>query len=197
MLLARKKVAAANRAVNYGVMRYSHKNGIGVQDVTKAINRSVYTWASRTKRFATWCAITVNPATHDLVACNAAFSTGFIWGNGKKITDLCGPQESTPPLGLREDLTARVQTTTLMPGEAVVLATDGLVAAKNTTGAEYGMSRLHAVLCRGWSDADDLGVRIEDDLIDHCTGATMSDDVVILCITRDRITYQRKSAAGV
>jgi serine phosphatase RsbU (regulator of sigma subunit) len=72
----------------------------------------------------------------------------------------------------------------LGPGDALILYTDGVVEARDATGALYGTDRLAALLgsCAGRSAAG-IARRIELDVLSHA--AVTNDDVAILVLRRE------------
>ena len=86
-------------------------------------------------------------------------------------------------LGLFPDAAIGDQRAQLLPGDAIVLYTDGVVEARDPeTGEFFGQARLEALLsqCAGRT-ADGIARRLELAVIDHQVGQTI-DDVAILVV---------------
>jgi serine phosphatase RsbU (regulator of sigma subunit) len=91
--------------------------------------------------------------------------------------------ESGMLLGLFPDASIVDQRLRLLPGDAIVLYTDGVIEARNPTSGEFfGQERLEALLsqCAGRT-ADGIARRLELAVIDHQAGQTL-DDVAILVV---------------
>jgi len=87
------------------------------------------------------------------------------------------------PLGIQEEATYESGETVLQPGDWLLIFTDGLVEALNSSGEEYGEPRMLNVLQAGASaSADELLRRMMSDL-DIFVGATpQHDDVTCMLV---------------
>jgi phosphoserine phosphatase RsbU/P len=76
----------------------------------------------------------------------------------------------------------------LMPGEALVLYTDGITEARSPDGGFFGEDRLRRLLgsCAG-CDAVTFAQRIKDDVLDFQEGDPRDDLAVLVLRARDRV----------
>jgi serine phosphatase RsbU (regulator of sigma subunit) len=89
---------------------------------------------------------------------------------------------SCPPIGLSSEDSCEITSEALMPGDVLVLYTDGVTEAGNRQGEEFGMERLFATVREGAvSSAEDLMSRIYGAAADFC-GDDFDDDVTILVV---------------
>jgi phosphoserine phosphatase RsbU/P len=92
--------------------------------------------------------------------------------------------ETSLPLGVDRDVDYAPCTLPLMPGESLLLYTDGITEAMNTKDELYGFERLLAML---GSDADGvnlLGRRVLDDVKRFVGARPQSDDMCLACFGR-------------
>jgi sigma-B regulation protein RsbU (phosphoserine phosphatase) len=89
---------------------------------------------------------------------------------------------SCPPLGLSPEEICEQTAEDLMTGDVLVFYTDGVTEAENRVDEEFGMERLSATVCSGFSlSAEDLMTNIYNAAADFC-GDDFNDDVTILVV---------------
>lgn len=88
-----------------------------------------------------------------------------------------------PALGVFEDMPFREQTLTLVPGDMVLLFTDGVNEAFNMEEEEYGYDRVEAFLANHPNlDPEELVRGLRADVAAWAGQKEQSDDVTILAI---------------
>jgi len=87
------------------------------------------------------------------------------------------------PVGLWPDMTYEETTTTLLPGERLVLYTDGILACLDPAGTPYSLEQLQNLLTtHAAAPVKEVLQRIQDDLEAWSQGADPPDDISILII---------------
>ena len=91
-----------------------------------------------------------------------------------------------PPLGVNFDnpITESQSTLTLMPGDRLLLASDGLTEAMNATGEYLGIHGVEPIICDRSATSETVVARLHEVLIEHCGGPSTTDDVTLLCVDR-------------
>lgn len=90
---------------------------------------------------------------------------------------------SCPPLGMFPLEICELSSTELIPGDVLVLYTDGVTEAENRLGEEFGTERLSAILQRGSSlPADGLMTEIFSSAADFSGEVGFGDDVTIVVV---------------
>jgi sigma-B regulation protein RsbU (phosphoserine phosphatase) len=89
------------------------------------------------------------------------------------------------PLGLFSSSRYNLHRVRLEPGDSVLLFTDGISEARNTTGKEYGVTRLSNVAGErhGWVPQELLAACLKD-VNQHASGARQTDDQALMVIHR-------------
>ena len=90
-----------------------------------------------------------NPANGSLVYANGGHNPPIIAHADGTSTVL--PQTGGIALGIMPDIQYEKKAITLLPGDALVLYTDGVTEAMNAQNEEFEMARLRAVLAEAWS----------------------------------------------
>jgi len=112
---------------------------------------------------------------------NAGHDWPFVIRAGTDPTLLSGA--SGPPLGALDDFDYRVQRQQLMPGEMLLLYTDGVTEAQNSARSFYGESRLKQALASHTpSDAKAAIEVVRDDVRRFVAGAEQFDDITLLAV---------------
>jgi serine phosphatase RsbU (regulator of sigma subunit) len=90
---------------------------------------------------------------------------------------------SCPPIGMFMQEKCELISTQLVPGDVLVLYTDGLTEAANRSAEEFGTERLSAVLQRGCSlPAEALMTEMYKSAADFCGETGFQDDVTLLVV---------------
>jgi sigma-B regulation protein RsbU (phosphoserine phosphatase) len=123
----------------------------------------------------------LDPATGQLEYVSAGHPFPFLRRADGRVEEL---GEGGLPLGIREPLPYRPGTTTLAPGDLLVLYTDGLVEATDPRGAEaFGYERLQA-LAAGGGEPQPLHDRILAAFDTHTAGEPLLDDLTLVVVAR-------------
>ena len=132
--------------------------------------------------FVTMFAGVIDGETGQVEFCNAGHEDPHIISADGTVRVLeC---DGGPPLCVFEGFPYPNETVTLAPGETLVITTDGVTEARNTTGAFYGHDRLEAGLGRMAGEAD-LNTGLDALVRDVRTfedGADPTDDLTLMAI---------------
>jgi serine phosphatase RsbU (regulator of sigma subunit) len=136
--------------------------------------------------FVTVFAAVLDAQTGALEYCNAGHERPYVVATGR------GPKEqlraaSGPPLCVMEDYAYAAAKTRLRRGDCLVLFTDGVTDARNTTGEMFGRPRLEALLAALPSDArpEAITTAIQNAVTRFAAGTEPADDVAILVLRWD------------
>jgi adenylate cyclase len=132
--------------------------------------------------FVTMFAGVLDLATGALFYSNAGHDPPLILREGVEPRELkC---DSGPPIGALDDFKYRVQRWKMVPGEMLLLYTDGVTEAQNAAGGFYGLSRLRQVLEERQSaaGAQEVIELVRNDVRRFVAGGEQSDDLTLLAL---------------
>jgi len=87
------------------------------------------------------------------------------------------------PLGMFSDTRYRTQSLSLVPGDRLIIISDGLYGARSPGGAIYGDAALAAALRSARMQDPNEAVRfVISDLLAHGEGADLADDAIAVCL---------------
>jgi len=87
------------------------------------------------------------------------------------------------PVGLLEMATYEVRSTKLLPGDKLVICTDGLTEARDERGRFFDMKRLRAAVAANWRmSASELHDHVLDELRSFSGGAVQNDDITLVVV---------------
>jgi sigma-B regulation protein RsbU (phosphoserine phosphatase) len=119
--------------------------------------------------------------TGEIVYCNAGHNPPYLLKQNGAVEML--PMSANPMLGAIDGIDYQESTIKLDTGDALVMFTDGVTEAMNTSNEEFGEKRLEATLeemirqsCQQIIDA------IREDVSAFTIGAEQSDDITMLAI---------------
>ena len=102
---------------------------------------------------------------------------------GNEIREL---EQPSYPLGVRNDTVYHRTEHPLLPGDVLLLLTDGYVEAVNNEGLDFGWDRLaRRLLALEDTDTQRLVGALSEDLSDHLGGARQQDDVTLVAVRFD------------
>lgn len=134
-------------------------------------------------RFITLLFVTINPSTGDLVSVNAGHLPGLIRRRNGNIDRL---SDGGIALGMFEASCYTTQTTTLEPGDLLVLYSDGITEAENPAGVPFDEEGLLALIQAHAGDPDlrNIGAAIIKAVERHAQDVRFADDLTVLLARR-------------
>ena len=122
--------------------------------------------------------------------CNAGHCP-LVWARRTEITNL---NATGIPLGILRDSSYTMTMVQLEPGESLVLYTDGLTEALDSSGQEYGIDRVVRLMAamRKLSAAAAIDAYL-DDLTAFLAGSSKHDDLTIMVVKRSEVLDQRSA----
>ncbi len=160
---------------------YASEYGLDPGQVLSAVNRRMLS-DSRSGLFATLIYGVLDTATGVLTYGNAGHNPGYlVRRDGIEELGATGI-----PVGMLGDQSWTTAETTIPPGSALVLYTDGVTDAVNQDGVDYGQGRLadSAERLVGLS-AREVRVGLMEDVREFVDGADQEDDMTFLIMVRE------------
>jgi serine phosphatase RsbU (regulator of sigma subunit) len=103
-----------------------------------------------------------------------------------------------PPLGFRPTYPCKTQEFPLLPGESLILYSDGIVEAFNSRGESFGFERLQNLIAQHHDCSPSDLISILEKTLRDFTGRTgTEDDVTFLVIKRRKATANPSNNAGI
>ncbi len=134
-------------------------------------------------RFITLGIVILDPRSHTLTIVNAGHLPPLLrQRNG--ILKQIGTQTSGLPLGIQHETVYSQSQVQIEPGDAVVMATDGVTEAMNPAHEIYGTPRLMAFLKKAPPEAERLGEAIVAEIEAFAAGFAQRDDICLICFHR-------------
>jgi sigma-B regulation protein RsbU (phosphoserine phosphatase) len=115
----------------------------------------------------------------EVIYVNAGHLPPLIWNSpGERYAALRG--SGGPPLGIVPEQCYASQAISISRGDCILLATDGLVEAKNDKGERFGWDRLEECLRSGGSDIESVKSRIASHLSQFVGECPQADDTTLV-----------------
>ena len=136
--------------------------------------------------FVTLLYAVYDPATGEVSYANGGHNTPVVVHADGSYTIL--PMTGGIALGVMPDFEFDQDSVKLLPGDTLVLYTDGVTEAMNEDGEEYGMDRLCEVLAAAPSiQAQDISDTIFESIREFAGEAPQSDDITCLTLHRSEV----------
>jgi sigma-B regulation protein RsbU (phosphoserine phosphatase) len=175
--------AAVEIAMFDAVLRTYHptvEEFSGPGDVLTYANRYFFTRMLRGS-FITAFVSNYDPVSRTLHYANAGHPPPFI--KRKQQTDLVALQCNVGfPLGIDQQAKWQSASEPMMPGDLLVMYTDGITEAKSSSGEEFGLRRLQDCIASSPSSADVCLTRIQQAVEHHRGNMPVNDDLTLLVI---------------
>jgi len=145
-------------------------------------------------RFVTLFYADLDPKTGALAFLNAGHNPPLIVHAGGTMEQLAA---GGLPLGIMADADFREGNTKLLPGDVLVIYSDGVTEAVSPTGEEFGPTRLYEAVARNM-DGSAAGIRdrIESALTKFSQGTPAADDITLVIVKRLAEAAEVGAAAG-
>ncbi len=150
--------------------------------VVGELNRTVYRLAPR-NMFVTACYVMLDKKTGDIDYVTAGHEPLLlIKSRSREVKQL---RTSGIALGLQADTSFQSQHTSMADGDTLLLYTDGLVETENTSGDEFGISRLESLLhSTPAKSPQEISELILSEITAHRNKNTQADDISMVIIRR-------------
>jgi sigma-B regulation protein RsbU (phosphoserine phosphatase) len=177
--------AALYMALNWTLIRtYAAEYPTQPELVCQAVNHRILR-DTHADMFVTAFYGILNPASGTLIYSNAGQNPPHLYsgksGNGVQRLSATGK-----PLGMFEDETWKKGVALLLPGDVLVLYTDGVVEAQDSQDAAFGEDRLlRSVQANMGRPAQDIQDAIVADVSEFIGGAPQYDDITLVVLARE------------
>jgi phosphoserine phosphatase RsbU/P len=141
-----------------------------------AVDRQLHA-CSPAERYATLFYGVFDEDTRTLHYVNAGHNPAMVIRANGDVTRL---EASAPPVGLLKEPVYQSETVSLYPGDLIVAYTDGFVEATNTSGEEWGIAGLLAVVKRCRPRQPERIVESAFAALDEFSSDNQTDDATIL-----------------
>ncbi len=173
-----KGMSAALMSVAIGGMVHLYNFSRGIKNFAASLNEYFYR-TFEGEQFVTGIFLDFDKASGKIEICDAGHSMLYLLRGGK--IRRFRTKEENPPLGISSDFPSNTGIVSLMPGDIVVVCTDGIEDQKNPAGEKYGLERfLHFVNHKRKSDFAEILQFVFSDIKDFRQNQPQDDDISIL-----------------
>lgn len=130
--------------------------------------------------------------TRSLVFTNAGHCVPLL-RRGDRVFPLQAERAHTPPLGITAELEAGEARVQLLPGDMLIMVSDGILEARDPRGNEYGLSRLSRRIRTARGNTEDVIKAILADIDSHTSEQAQGDDMTIVAMAIDQRRAKRKT----
>ncbi len=134
-------------------------------------------------RFVTFVLIILDTINHKISLANAGHMSPMVRRADGSIEEFDDSVVGVP-LGVIEDMEYTLQERDILPGESVVVYTDGVSEAMNHASDLYSMERLKEIVSASPADVVQLGTAIRADVKKHANGRPQNDDITLMVFGR-------------
>jgi serine phosphatase RsbU (regulator of sigma subunit)/pSer/pThr/pTyr-binding forkhead associated (FHA) protein len=134
-------------------------------------------------RFVTFEIVVIDPETHECAIVNSGHMAPIIRRADGGLEEP-GADEAGLPLGIMDDIEYQQNTTTLQPGETLILYTDGIPEAANEQGQQYTIGRMREQISASDGSPEGIGKAIIADVRSHLGDRAQDDDMCLVVLRR-------------
>ncbi len=143
--------------------------------------------------FATLVYCIYDLETRSLVFTNAGHCVPLL-RRGDRVFPLQAERAHTPPLGVTPDLEAGEARVQLLPGDMLIMVSDGILEARDPHGTEYGLTRLSRRVRTARGSAEEVIKAILADIDAHTADQAQGDDMTIVAMGIEQRRAKRRTA---
>jgi serine phosphatase RsbU (regulator of sigma subunit) len=134
-------------------------------------------------RFVTFVLIMLDTVNHKISLANAGHMSPMVRKVDGSIEEFDDSVVGVP-LGVMEDMEYTLQERSILPGESVVVYTDGVSEAMNPQSELYSIERLKQTVSSAPAEVVQLGQTIRADVKKHANGRPQNDDITLMVFGR-------------
>ncbi len=176
-------VAAALLMVKLSAhVRFSLSGVLEPVQVVKELN-NIFCDNSLDDRFITFVMILLNPDNDELIIVNAGHMAPLIRHQSGEVKRI-GADVAGVPLGIVSGFEYESEALQILPGELIVMYTDGINEAENHKHEFYGDNRIEKMMAASNENAVAFGSQLIDDLQGYCNSQHNKDDITLVAFSR-------------
>jgi phosphoserine phosphatase RsbU/P len=142
---------------------------------------------SEMNRFVTLCVVVLDPAKAQVTMVSAGHGSPLLLRPGEAPHEIMPSEVPGMPLGIMEGMEFGSYTTTLQPGDAILLYTDGVSESKSVTDKDFGIEGVNRLFTgAGTPTPKEIGDRLVKAVKQHASGRPPHDDVTVVALGRAR-----------
>lgn len=164
-------------------VRHLVRSGTSPEHTAARVSRHIYD-ADLPGRFVTFVLAMVDGVSHTVRVVNAGHMAPLVRRACGEVEALA-PDDSGLPLGVDRGAAYRASSTTLEPGDVVVLFTDGVSEAMGRHDALFGIDALRRVIATAGRNPARVGDAVLRALRSHVGNRPQHDDIALVCFGRD------------
>jgi serine phosphatase RsbU (regulator of sigma subunit) len=165
-------------------VRHLVRSGAAPDEVVGRTNLHVYD-ADLPARFVTFVLVEIDARSDRLTLANAGHMPPLIRRAGGTIEWFGTEDESGLPLGIERGESYRAVTTTIGPGDVVVMFTDGVNEAMSSRDTIFGIENLRRAVAAAGVGPTQVGDAVLRALRSHVGDRPQFDDIALVCFGRD------------
>lgn len=135
-------------------------------------------------RFVTFVVALIDPLAGEIAIVNGGHMPPYVRHADGSVEEL-GADKAGLPLGVDADFAYEQCVRKILPGESLVIFTDGISEAMNADNELYGLERLRKQVSQAQINVGQLGRHILDDVRNFVGGRAQSDDMCLICFGRN------------
>jgi serine phosphatase RsbU (regulator of sigma subunit) len=149
------------------------------------LNTLVHRASLRVDRFVTLVAAVLDPEGHTATLVNAGHLMPLHYRAGNRTFQDALPRDRIGlPVGVEKDVTYGPWRASLLPGDSLVVFTDGVIDARDKRDLRFDMPRVYEVLRGGPATPSALGERLVTAVKQYSLGCPQHDDITVVCFGR-------------
>ena len=164
-------------------VRHLVRSGTPPQVMAERVNRHIYD-ADLPGRFVTFVLVLVDSVSHKLTVINAGHMAPLIRRAGGQV-ETFSEEVSGLPLGVDRETKYQAATTSIGPGDVVVLFTDGVSEAMSRHDSLFGIDALTRAITTADRSPAQVGDAVLRALRSHVGNRPQNDDIALVCFGRD------------
>lgn len=135
-------------------------------------------------RFVTLVAVVLDPATHTATLVNAGHPSPLLCRHDGKVEQATPVEGTGPPVGVTDGYVYTGSAIRLLPGDNLLLFSDGVTDALGAQDQLFGKPGVYAVLEGARVSPRETGERLIRAVSRHASGCSQYDDITVVCFGR-------------